>query len=75
MSETNDKRIQSYRDLKVYKLAFEFAEKEVWLDFALKCTYIEKKDHSELKDNYDYMCRMLTKKMNNPEQWCVAKGD
>ena len=128
-----DKRIRSYTDLKVYKIAFESAmrifelsktwpkeerysltdqirrasrsvcgniaeawrkrrytnhfvsklsdsdteaaETEVWLDFAIKCTYIEEKDHSDLKDNYDYICRMLTKMMNNPEQWCLAKKD
>ena len=51
----------------------EAAETEVWLDFALKCSYLKEKDHSELKDSYDYICRMLTKMMNNPEQWCLSK--
>ncbi len=48
----------------------EAAETEVWLDFAMKCEYLEKNDHSELRDNYDHICRMLTKMMNNPEPWC-----
>ncbi len=51
----------------------ESAETEVWLDFSLNCKYINQKDYSELKDNYDYICGMLTKMMNNPEKWCPLK--
>ncbi len=46
------------------------ADTEVWLDFSLKCNYLNKQDHSELRDNYDHICRMLTKMMDKPEQWC-----
>ncbi len=48
----------------------EAAETEVWLEFAFFCKYIEKNDYVKLYDNYDYICRMLTKMMKNPEQWC-----
>jgi four helix bundle protein len=48
----------------------EAAETEVWLDFALSCGYLEKADHKELRDRYDYICRMLTNMMANPESWC-----
>ena len=48
----------------------EAAETEVWLDFALKCGYLDKTDHKDLRDKYDHICRMLTKMMNDPEPWC-----
>lgn len=48
----------------------EAAETEVWLDFALHCGYLAEADHKELRDNYDHICRMLTKMMGNPESWC-----
>lgn len=47
------------------------AETEVWLDFALRCGYLGKTDHTELRDDYDHICRMLTKMMANPESWCI----
>ena len=49
----------------------EAAETEVWLDFALKCKYLDQKDYSDLKEKYDYICRMLTKMMKHPEQWSL----
>ncbi|MFQ6113878.1 MAG: four helix bundle protein [bacterium] len=49
----------------------EAAETEVWLDFALRCGYLGKTDHTELRDDYDHICRMLTKMMANPESWCI----
>ena len=49
----------------------EAAETEVWLDFALRCGYLKSKDHIKLHDNYDHICRMLTKIMANPKSWCV----
>ena len=50
----------------------ESAETEVWLDFAFHCGYLEKKDHTELRDDYDHICRMLTTMMNDPESWCKS---
>lgn len=48
----------------------EAAETEVWLDFALHCSYISTADHTQLADNYDHVCRMLNKMMTNPDGWC-----
>lgn len=49
----------------------EAAETEVWLNFALHCRYLGEKDHMDLADSYDHICRMLTKMMANPTSWCV----
>ena len=48
----------------------EAAETEVWLDFALHCGYLAREDHAELRDDYDHICSMLSKMMDNPEVWC-----
>ena len=48
----------------------EAAETEVWLDFAMQCNYIEEADYHQLRDNYDHICRMLSKMMTTPERWC-----
>ena len=48
----------------------EAAETEVWLDFAFHCGYLEQSDHTELRDDYDHICRMLTTMMAAPESWC-----
>lgn len=48
----------------------EAAETEVWLDFALRCGYISNTDQMQLSDNYDHICRMLSKMMTNAESWC-----
>ncbi len=48
----------------------ESAETEVWLDFSLKCKYLADDEYTKLHDNYDHICRMLTKMMASPENWC-----
>lgn len=50
----------------------EAAETEVWLDFAFHCSYLAEKDHTELRDDYDHIGRMLTKMIENPDPWCKA---
>lgn len=49
----------------------EAAETEVWLNFALRCRYLEEQEYQPLQDNYDHICRMLTKMMSNPDQWYI----
>ncbi len=47
----------------------EGAETEVWLVFALKCSYISNIKFEELMDNYDHIGRMLSIMMSNPNKW------
>ena len=37
----------------------EAAETQVWLDYALECSYKELKPHAELFDRYDHIIAML----------------
>ena len=50
----------------------EAAETQVWLDFALRCKYINQEVHAELYARYNHICAMLTKMMNDPDSWCSA---
>ncbi len=48
----------------------EAAETEVWLDFALKCGYIDESVHHELYQQFETICGSLVKMINNPDPWC-----
>ena len=52
----------------------EAAETEVWLDFALRFRFIQPKEHAELKDIYDHVCRQLSLMMSNASSWYTS-GD
>jgi four helix bundle protein len=47
----------------------ESAETQVWLDYALKCGYLDEKDHSVLNDKYDHIISMLVNMSLHPENW------
>jgi four helix bundle protein len=36
----------------------EAAETQVWLDFALRCKYINEKTHAEMYSQYNHICAM-----------------
>lgn len=48
----------------------EAAETEVHLDFALRCGYLDSPTHAKLRDQYDHICRQLTKIMDDAPSWC-----
>ena len=48
----------------------EAAETLVWLDFALRCGYLNAQKHAELTDHYQHICAQLTTMMNDPGAWC-----
>ena len=48
----------------------EAAETQGWLDFALSCHYISRKDYEELDQEYELIGGGLVKMMAHPEQWC-----
>ena len=52
----------------------EAAETIVWLDYALKCTYVAENDHASLMDRYTHICAQLTKMMSSPEKWFKGKN-
>jgi four helix bundle protein len=65
-------RKRKYPKLFVLKLTDsegEAAETQVWLDYALKCNYLEIKIHAELYDMYDHIIAMLINMELNPDNW------
>lgn len=53
----------------------EAAETEVHLDFALRCGYPHPERHARLRDQYDHICRQLTKMMADADSWCARGGE
>ena len=53
----------------------EAAETEVHLDFALRCGYLPAETHARLRDQYDHICRRLTKLMGDAPSWCGTGGE
>jgi four helix bundle protein len=47
----------------------EAAETQVWLDFALKCNYIDIEKHEHLYSRYDTVIGMIEKMIINPDNW------
>src|SRR2546423_13101821 len=53
----------------------EAAETEVHLDFALRCGYLPTDGHAKLRDQYDHICRQLTKMMDDAPSWCGSGSE
>jgi four helix bundle protein len=65
-----------------YKAAFiaklsdaesEAAETQVWLEFAMKCGYLERQQGLSLYNAYDEILRMLVAMINNPQSWVISR--
>ncbi len=49
----------------------EASETTVWLDFSIKCGYLDDKVHRELSAQYDEIGRMLGSMIASPEKFCT----
>ena len=49
----------------------EACETQVWLEFALKCGYLEQKAIKELYDTYDHVIGQLVKMIQEAEKWTI----
>jgi len=47
----------------------EAAETQVWLDYSMECSYINKDTYNRLNDKYDHIIAMLVNMSNKPENW------
>lgn len=64
---------KSYVNAYVYKLYDSLGEEyetEVWIDFSLKCNYIDRVAHQRLIDSYSEVRKMLISMTRNPEKFC-----
>ncbi|MBD2452954.1 four helix bundle protein [Nostoc sp. FACHB-87] len=65
-----------------YKAAFiaklsdceaEAAETQVWIKFAVKCSYMDIQQGRELYKTYNQVLKGLVKMINNPNQWIIGE--
>jgi len=49
------------------------AETQVWLEFAVKCGYLEPGIARELYTTYDHILGKVVKMIVHPEQWVLGK--
>ena len=49
----------------------EAAETQVWLDFSLRCKYIDKDIYNILFDKYDHIIAMIVNMIRNPSKWIL----
>ena len=52
----------------------EAAETQVWLEFAVKCKYLNRDAAVKLYKSYDETLRMLVSMINNPDSWTISKN-
>ena len=52
----------------------EADETQTWLEFAVKCGYLERKEGARLFKQIDQVIGKLVKMGNEPEKWVLAKS-
>lgn len=62
------KRVQ---DLEVYKVAFQAAETQTWLEFSLHCRYITEIEYDKLNDRYEHIFAMLNNMEKKADAFCI----
>src|SRR3989454_10561617 len=51
----------------------EAAETQVWIEFAVRCGYLDRAHAIPLYQAYDEVLRMLVAMINHPESWIIAE--
>ena len=49
----------------------EAAETQVWLEFAVKCCYLDREPAATMYQTYEEILRMLVAMINSPESWII----
>ena len=60
--------------LKLNDAEAEAAEPQTWLEFAVKCEYLDPDTGRELYRTYDDILGKLVNMINNPTSWLILKG-
>ncbi len=48
----------------------EATETMIWLDFALRCNYIDSQVHADFYSEYEQIGKMLGSMISSPEKFC-----
>jgi four helix bundle protein len=54
--------------------ASEAAETQTWIEFAVKCNYLEIEAGRELYRTYNYILGKLVNMINNPSSWLISQA-
>jgi four helix bundle protein len=49
----------------------EAAETEVWLEFSLKCGWIDRAAFNDLEQSYEHILGKLVRMISHPDQWTI----
>jgi len=52
----------------------EAAETQVWLQFAVKCEYLDPDSTRDLYVEYDEIICMIVNMINHPAQWIIGQS-
>lgn len=66
--------IKYHWQLDVYKLGVEAAETQGWLEYAVKCGYLNRNTGRQIHRTYDRILGKLVTMGNNPKRWVLAKS-
>jgi four helix bundle protein len=69
-------RKRRYEGAFVHKLSdseAEAAETQVWLEFAVKCSYTKADVVRPLYTSYNSILKMLVRMINTPDKWVISK--
>jgi four helix bundle protein len=53
----------------------EAAETQTWLEFAVKCGYLDSQIARDLYQEYDNLLGKLVNMINNPTPWLIVRND
>jgi four helix bundle protein len=51
----------------------EVAERQVWIEFAVKCGYVERSAANELFKAYEAVIATIVGMINHPETWIIGR--
>src|SRR5690348_16233422 len=63
------RRYKDYFISKLNDLETENAETQVWLDFALACSYITEEQYNELTETNNEVAKLILYMINNPDKF------
>lgn len=52
----------------------EVAETQTWIEFSVRCGYLDKNAGRELFKEYDEIISMLVSMIANPQKWVIPSG-
>ncbi len=52
----------------------EAAETQTWIEFGVRCEYVDRETAKELFLEYDEIISMLVSMINNPQKWVLPSG-